>query len=158
MVHFNKLYRLYFNDRKKQKMSQDKIQQNDLKRKGNLPRHIAIIMDGNGRWARKRGLPRVSGHKQAIKSVRDVVEACGQLEIEVLTLYTFSLENWKRPRAEVNALMGLLVRTIKNELDDLLRVRNKITHNRSNYSEEEMKDLILKLKEIKNRVFLIIQI
>ncbi len=95
--------------------------QEELKQTGKLPRHVAIIMDGNGRWARQRGLPRVAGHKQAIKSVRDIVESCGQLGIEVLTLYTFSLENWQRPRAEVNALMGLLVNTIKEELDELTK-------------------------------------
>lgn len=102
-------------------MTQDETVQQELKKTGNLPRHIAIIMDGNGRWARMRGLPRVSGHKQAIKSVRDVVEACGELDIDVLTLYTFSMENWQRPKAEVNALMKLMVNTIKHEIDDLLK-------------------------------------
>ena len=97
----------------------DKKIQMRLKQAGNLPRHIAIIMDGNGRWARKRGLPRVAGHREGINSVRDVVEACGQLGIEVLTLYTFSIENWKRPKEEVSYLMTLLVRTIKKEIKDL---------------------------------------
>lgn len=97
----------------------DKKIQDRLKQTGNLPRHIAIIMDGNGRWARKRGLPRVAGHREGINSVRDVVEACGQLGIEVLTLYTFSIENWKRPKEEVSYLMTLLVRTIKREIKDL---------------------------------------
>jgi undecaprenyl diphosphate synthase len=102
-------------------MLDDKQVQDKIKSKGNIPRHVAIIMDGNGRWAKKRGLPRVAGHTQAIKSVRDVVEACGQLNIDVLTLYTFSLENWQRPKSEVSALMGLLVKTIKNEVRDLLK-------------------------------------
>lgn len=102
-------------------MTQDEKVQQELKKTGNLPRHIAIIMDGNGRWARMRGLPRVAGHKQAINSVRDVVEACGELGIEVLTLYTFSMENWQRPKAEVNALMKLMVNTIKHEIDDLVK-------------------------------------
>jgi undecaprenyl diphosphate synthase len=102
-------------------MDKDQKIQEELKRIGNLPRHIAIIMDGNGRWARRRGLPRVAGHRQAIDSVRDVVEACGELGIEVLTLYTFSVENWGRPREEVNALMDLLVETIRSELDELLK-------------------------------------
>ncbi len=97
----------------------DKKIQARLKQTGNLPRHIAIIMDGNGRWARKRGLPRVAGHREGINSVRDIVEACGQLGIEVLTLYTFSVENWKRPKEEVSYLMTLLVRTIKREINDL---------------------------------------
>ena len=90
-----------------------------LKARGNLPRHVAIIMDGNGRWARQRGLDRVEGHREGIHSVRAVVEACGALGIEVLTLYTFSTENWKRPRREVAALMRLLIRTVQTEVDEL---------------------------------------
>ncbi len=84
-----------------------------------LPRHVAIIMDGNGRWARSRGLPRVAGHREGIHSVREIVEVCGQLGVEALTLYTFSSENWQRPPAEVRALMGLLLRTITAEVDRL---------------------------------------
>ena len=76
--------------------------------KGNLPRHVAIIMDGNGRWARRRGLPRIAGHRAAIKAVREAVTGCGKLDIDYLTLYTFSVENWKRPAREVNALMRFL--------------------------------------------------
>ncbi len=102
-------------------MDRDQSIQEELKQKGNLPRHIAIIMDGNGRWARRRGLPRVAGHRKAVESVRDVVEACGDLGIEVLTLYTFSVENWGRPREEVTALMSLLVETIRKEIDDLVK-------------------------------------
>jgi undecaprenyl diphosphate synthase len=86
---------------------------------GNLPRHIAIIMDGNGRWAKERGLPRIAGHNQGVKSVKEIVEACGELGIEALTLYAFSQENWKRPTWEVSALMKLLMRTIHNEIDNL---------------------------------------
>ena len=92
-----------------------------IKANGNLPRHIAIIMDGNGRWAKKRGLPRVAGHHEGIKSVRDIVEACGELGIEVLTLYTFSTENWRRPKDEVSALMSLLLKTIQKEIDEMVR-------------------------------------
>lgn len=88
---------------------------------GNIPRHVAIIMDGNGRWAKKRGLPRVAGHHEGIKSVRDIVEACGELGIGVLTLYTFSTENWRRPKDEVSALMSLLLKTIQKEIDELVR-------------------------------------
>ena len=87
----------------------------------NPPRHIAIIMDGNGRWARARGLQRVDGHREGVKSVRAVVEACGELGVEALTLYAFSSENWKRPQGEVEALMRLLVETITHEVDDLRR-------------------------------------
>ncbi len=81
-----------------------------------LPRHIAIIMDGNGRWARQRGLPRVEGHRAGIRAVRDTVEAAARLELEVLTLYAFSTENWKRPRWEVRTLMGLLKEYLAKEL------------------------------------------
>jgi undecaprenyl diphosphate synthase len=94
--------------------------QQRLKKGGEIPKHIAIIMDGNGRWAKRRGLPRLAGHREGIRSVRDLVEACGQLGVKVLTLYTFSRENWKRPRREVTALMRLLLRTIEREVDDLV--------------------------------------
>jgi undecaprenyl diphosphate synthase len=86
-----------------------------------LPSHVAIIMDGNGRWAAHRHLPRVEGHRAGIDSVRDVVEASARLGIDVLTLYAFSVENWKRPRAEVNTLMMLLKRYIRLELSTLLK-------------------------------------
>ena len=85
------------------------------------PSHIAIIMDGNGRWAAQRHLPRVEGHRAGIDSVRDVVETSARLGIDVLTLYAFSVENWKRPRAEVNTLMMLLKRYIRLELGTLLK-------------------------------------
>ena len=85
-----------------------------------LPAHIAIIMDGNGRWAAQRHLPRVEGHRAGIDSVRDVVETSARLGIDVLTLYAFSVENWKRPLAEVNTLMMLLKRYIRLELSTLL--------------------------------------
>jgi undecaprenyl diphosphate synthase len=86
-----------------------------------LPAHIAIIMDGNGRWAAQRHLPRVEGHRAGIDSVRDVVETSARLGIGVLTLYAFSVENWKRPRTEVNMLMMLLKRYIRLELGTLLK-------------------------------------
>ena len=82
-----------------------------------LPAHVAIIMDGNGRWAAQRHLPRVEGHRAGIDSVRDVVETSARLGIDVLTLYAFSVENWKRPRAEVNTLMMLLKRYLRLELE-----------------------------------------
>jgi len=81
-----------------------------------LPRHVAIIMDGNGRWARQRGLPRVEGHRAGIRAVRDTVEAAARLELETLTLYAFSTENWKRPRWEVRTLMALLKEYLAKEL------------------------------------------
>jgi undecaprenyl diphosphate synthase len=93
----------------------------------NLPAHIGIIMDGNGRWAKKRRLPRIAGHNAGIDSVRDIVEACGEIGINVLTLYTFSLENWKRPKKEVSALMKLLVTTLNREIRDLMQKNVRIT-------------------------------
>ncbi|MBI4462322.1 MAG: isoprenyl transferase [Acidobacteria bacterium] len=86
-----------------------------------LPRHIAIIMDGNGRWARRRHLPRVAGHQAGVKVVRHVVEVCAQMGIPVLTLYAFSLDNWKRPRQEVDFLMKLLRDYVRKELKTLER-------------------------------------
>jgi undecaprenyl diphosphate synthase len=89
--------------------------------RGNVPAHVAIIMDGNGRWARRRGLPRVEGHREGINSVREVVRAAGEIGVKVLTLYTFSTENWNRPRSEVSALMRLLLKTIRGEVEELDR-------------------------------------
>jgi len=91
-----------------------------LKSEG-LPRHIAIIMDGNGRWAKQRGLPRIAGHREGINSVRQIVRAAGELGVEVLTLYVFSAENWRRPRREIGALMRLLRETTEREIDDLMK-------------------------------------
>lgn len=85
----------------------------------NLPQHIAIIMDGNGRWAKKRGLPRIAGHKAGVKTVKRIVKSAGELNIKFLTLFTFSTENWRRPKKEVSAIMGLLYKTTKKEIDEL---------------------------------------
>lgn len=90
----------------------------------NLPSHIAVIMDGNGRWAYQQGQDRVFGHSNGVQSVRDTAEACAELGVKFLTLYTFSTENWNRPKSEVDALMSLLVSTIKSETDTLMK--NKI--------------------------------
>lgn len=84
-----------------------------------LPKHIAVIMDGNGRWAKTKGQPRVFGHKSGVKSVREITEAAAELGVEYLTLYAFSRENWSRPSLEVNALMTLLVETVRKELSTL---------------------------------------
>src|SRR6266849_6005322 len=86
-----------------------------------LPEHIAIIMDGNGRWAKRRSLPRVAGHKAGIGPVRSTVESCARLGIKVLTLYAFSVENWKRPRAEVETLWRLLRFYLRRELPELMK-------------------------------------
>jgi len=96
-----------------------KLSEQQILRKGGLPRHIAIIMDGNGRWARRRGLPRVAGHRAGLKAVRDVVKGCASLGVEFLTLYTFSVENWSRPAREVNALMKFLRETLRRETQEL---------------------------------------
>lgn len=90
----------------------------DLK---NIPQHIAVIMDGNGRWAKKRGFPRIAGHKEGAESVRAVLKACGEFGVKYLTVYAFSTENWGRPRDEVDFLMGLFAQTIDREIDDLMK-------------------------------------
>lgn len=97
----------------------DKALQLELKKVGVVPRHIAVIMDGNGRWAVDRSLPRVAGHEEGIASVRDIVKASSQLGIEYLTLYAFSMENWKRPRQEVSVLMMLLEKYLRTEIQEL---------------------------------------
>jgi undecaprenyl diphosphate synthase len=88
---------------------------------GNLPAHVAVIMDGNGRWARRRGFPRVEGHRRGVERVRDAVRAAGDLGLKVLTLYTFSTENWLRPADEISTLMRFLGDTLRREADELDR-------------------------------------
>jgi undecaprenyl diphosphate synthase len=100
-------------------ISIDTLKKRILKQ-GELPNHIAIIMDGNGRWAKKRGLPRTVGHKYGVKAVKKIVRAAGEIGIKYLTLYTFSTENWKRPKKEVSAIMNLLYETTRRELNELL--------------------------------------
>ena len=109
-----------------------------------LPVHIAIIMDGNGRWAAQRHLPRVEGHRAGIESVRDVVETSARLGIDVLTLYAFSIENWKRPRAEVATLMMLLKRYVRLELGTLLK--NNIRFNVIGRADELSADVQYELE------------
>ncbi len=87
--------------------------------KDNIPEHVAVIMDGNGRWAKKQGAARIFGHKHAIKAVKDVTEGCAEIGVGYLTLYAFSTENWARPQAEVDGLMNLLVSTINDEIGTL---------------------------------------
>jgi undecaprenyl diphosphate synthase len=89
--------------------------------KATLPTHVAIIMDGNGRWAKQRGLPRVEGHRNGVESVRAVVRSAGEVGIKYLTLYAFSVENWNRPKDEVDTLMKYLARFLKNEIGELNR-------------------------------------
>lgn len=104
----------------------DKLKQQVLSH-GDLPKHVAIIMDGNGRWAKSKSQPRIFGHKAGIKTVRKITELAGELNLEALTLYTFSSENWKRPKLEVSALMNLLLETITKEVDDLDRNNVRLT-------------------------------
>ena len=109
--------------------------------KRKLPRHVAVIMDGNGRWAQKRGKDRVYGHIHGVETVRKIVEAARELEIEYLTLYTFSTENWARPEDEVNALMNLLAETIKKEEENLIKnnIRIQIVGERKDLPENVRK-------------------
>lgn len=99
-------------------MSASQLDKIDLSK---LPRHIAVIMDGNGRWAKKRKLPRIFGHRAGIKSVRTTVETCAELKIQALTLYAFSTENWVRPKSEINALMALLKTYLRRELSNMMK-------------------------------------
>lgn len=96
--------------------------------RSNLPQHIAVIMDGNGRWAKRQGAARIFGHRNAIKAVREVTEGCAELGIKYLTLYAFSTENWNRPKYEVDALMTLLVHTIRDEIKTLMDNNVRLSH------------------------------
>lgn len=134
----------------------DKVKQDELKNNGEIPRHVAIIMDGNGRWAKSRNLSRVFGHKEGVNSVRDIVEASGQLGIKYLTLYTFSTENWKRPRNEITMLMKLLIRSIRNETDRLNKndVRLIATGDLENLPEKVLKELSDAMEKTKDNKFM----
>lgn len=100
-------------------------QKNDSKQ-NNIPEHVAIIMDGNGRWAQKRGLPRIAGHRAGIEALKEVIQSSSEIGIKVLTLYAFSTENWKRPKIEVEALMNLLVEYLNREIKELHKKNVKI--------------------------------
>ncbi len=113
----------------------------------NLPQHIAVIMDGNGRWAKQKGAQRIFGHKNAIKAVRDISEGCAELGVNYLTLYAFSTENWGRPRYEVDALMSLLVSTIRSETKTLME--NKIKLNTIGDLDHLPKNCLKELEEAK---------
>jgi len=84
-----------------------------------LPRHIAVIMDGNGRWAKQRGKPRIFGHRAGAESVKAIIDTCARLDIKAVTLYAFSTENWKRPKAEISALMSMLKKVLRRELEEV---------------------------------------
>ena len=104
---------------KKKNSASDEKSQEALKQSGEIPTHIAIIMDGNGRWAKKRGLPRVAGHKRGVDTVKEIVEACAEIGVKYLTLYTFSTENWKRPKDEVSMFMRLLLNSLRERVNEL---------------------------------------
>ena len=107
-------------------MSLTRLKKNILDKK-NIPGHIAIIMDGNGRWAKERSMSRLSGHHEGINSVREITRVCGEIGVKHLTLYTFSTENWGRPKMEVSALMKLLLHTIRDEIKNLHENKVKLT-------------------------------
>jgi undecaprenyl diphosphate synthase len=118
----------------------------------NIPPHIAIIMDGNGRWANAKGLPRITGHREGVRTVRKITEICGKLGVQILTLYTFSSENWNRPATEVNALMKLLVNSLRREVKDLMKnnVRFTVIGNINELEtnvQNELQDAIHKTKK-----------
>jgi undecaprenyl diphosphate synthase len=125
-----------------------------------MPRHIAIIMDGNGRWAKQRSLPRIAGHREGINSVREIVRTCGELGVEVLTLYTFSSENWLRPRQEVSALMHLLLATINKEVKDLDRnnVKLKVIGRIEDLPEKPRKGMLDAIDHLKHNTGLILNL
>jgi undecaprenyl diphosphate synthase len=125
-----------------------------------LPAHIAIIMDGNGRWAAQRHLPRVEGHRAGIDSVRDVVETSARLGVGVLTLYAFSVENWKRPRTEVNMLMMLLKRYIRLELSTLLQnnIRFRVIGRSEDLASDVQRELELGIRKTEHNTGMLFNI
>jgi undecaprenyl diphosphate synthase len=117
-----------------------------------MPRHVAIIMDGNGRWAAARGLPRVEGHRRGVEALRRTIRAAGEMGIKVITIFSFSSENWSRPPAEVGELMGLLRRFIRNDLAELHRsgVRVRIIGERAGL-EADIGRLLIEAEELSNK-------
>jgi undecaprenyl diphosphate synthase len=135
---------------KKKKDSQERSERSavDLQR---IPEHIAIIMDGNGRWAQQRHLPRVAGHKQGMEVVETITKAASKIGIKVLTLYAFSTENWKRPLDEVNFLMDLPVKFFDRFVPELIKhnVRVNVMGDKNNYQKRHKKQLIMPLSKLK---------
>jgi undecaprenyl diphosphate synthase len=125
-----------------------------------LPSHVAVIMDGNGRWAKKRSLPRVSGHRQGIKSVKEIVETSARLGLKVLTLYAFSVENWKRPVTEVNTLMRLLREYVHKELRTLQRnnIRFQVIGRWHELAPAVVRDLLWGVRQTANNTGLVFNI
>jgi undecaprenyl diphosphate synthase len=127
----------------------------DQLNKNNIPRHVAVIMDGNGRWAKKKGYARIFGHNNAIKAVRDTVEGAAEAGIKFLTLYAFSTENWNRPKEEVNALMALLVKSLSKELKTLIKNNIRLltigdTNSLPEKCKQQLNDVIEKTSDCKH--------
>ena len=123
----------------------------------NIPKHVAVIMDGNGRWAKDKGMNRIFGHKNAITAVRDTIEAAAEIGTEAITLYAFSTENWKRPKLEVNALMGLLINSLNKELSTLQKNEVRLNtigdiNTLPNNAQKTLKEVVNKTKNNKKIV------
>ena len=128
-----------------------------LIRSENIPKHVAVIMDGNGRWAKDKGMNRIFGHKNAITAVRDTIEAAAEIGTEAITLYAFSTENWKRPKLEVNALMGLLINSLNKELSTLQKNEVRLNtigdiNTLPNNAQKTLKEVVSKTKNNKKIV------
>ncbi|MEW8397979.1 MAG: isoprenyl transferase [Candidatus Thiodiazotropha sp.] len=125
-----------------------------------LPQHIAIIMDGNGRWAKKRGLPRYAGHPAGVEAVRGVVEVCVELQIPVLTLFAFSSENWQRPQKEVNLIMDLFMRSLKKEVRRLERnhVKLRVIGDRNAFADNLQQQIEEAERQTENNQGLLLQV
>jgi len=128
-----------------------------LIRSENIPKHVAVIMDGNGRWAKDKGMNRIFGHKNAITAVRETIEAAAEIGTEAITLYAFSTENWKRPKLEVNALMGLLINSLNKELSTLQNNEVRLNtigdiNTLPNNAQKTLKEVVSKTKNNKKIV------
>jgi len=128
-----------------------------LIRSENIPKHVAVIMDGNGRWAKDKGMNRIFGHKNAITAVRETIEAAAEIGTEAITLYAFSTENWKRPKLEVNALMGLLINSLNKELSTLQKNEVRLNtigdiNTLPNNAQKTLKEVVSKTKNNKKIV------
>ncbi|GAB1308486.1 isoprenyl transferase [Urechidicola sp. KH5] len=125
-----------------------------------IPNHVAVIMDGNGRWAKKQGKPRVFGHKNGVKAVRSTIDAAGNLGVKALTLFAFSTENWNRPKAEVKTLMTLLLTSLKSEAAELHKnnIRLQVIGNRKNLPSSVLKGLDKVIELTKNNTALTLTI
>jgi undecaprenyl diphosphate synthase len=150
----NKLSKLIFKSKPDQTIDYGSLSALDL------PKHVACIMDGNGRWAKKRGLPRSAGHRQGVERVKDIVRMSSDIGIEVLTLYAFSTENWKRPKAEVGVLMGLLIEYLKNEIEELHKnnVKLLIVGDSSKLPKKVIEEIEKSREKTKNNTGMILNI